>query len=265
MFVLGIDLGSRACHAVLADGEGRIAERSFLPAAADLHATARRALESFGLRRDEIQYVAATGFGRGQVRFRDLAITEITCHARAARALLPDASCVLDIGARNARAIRTCADGRTLGFRVGDRCAAGGGRLLERAARALDLPLDEIGPVSLRAQDPVAVSSVCAVLAESEIVRHVTDGRAVEDILMGLHLSVASRAAALVRQLGADGDVALTGGVARNAGMVAALERKLGLPVRTSPDSEYAGAIGAALLALKRLRILDHDPRVRLS
>jgi len=265
MFVLGIDLGSRTCHAVVVDDVGTVMERASVGVSADLPGTARRALESLGTRSEEVTYVAATGFGRYQVSFRDIAITDVTCHAYGARALFPTAGCVVDMGAHHSRAMRMREDGRVLRFKVNDKCASGAGKFLERVARALEIPLAEIGSVSLRAQAPVTISSICAVLAESEVINHVTEGRAVEDILMGAHLSIAERVIALVRQVGIQGDVVLTGAVSRNAGMVAALEKRLGGPIRVSPDSEYAGAIGAALLAQKRLRMLERDVRRLVS
>ncbi len=258
MYVLGIDLGSRTCHAVIVDPDGSVAGRSAVPVTADLPGTARRA-EAAVERSVSDLYVAATGFGRYQVLFRDIAITDITSHAFGARSLFPDASCVLDIGAQTSRAMRYREDGRVERFKINDKCAAGAGKFLERVARAMELPLDEIGELSRRSKDPVTISSICAVLAESEIINHVTQGRAVEDILMGAHLSIADRVVALLRQVGIRGEIALTGAVSRNAGMVAALERKVGQPVRVSSDSEYAGAIGAALLARKRLRMMSHE------
>lgn len=262
MSVCGLDLGSRSCRAVLVTESGEITSRAEVSLTPDLPETARLAIEQFGARRDDVQYVAATGFGRYQVPFRDLAITEVSCHAFGAHALVPSARTALDLGAQGIRAMRFGDDGRVVRFRANEACAGGSGRFLERMARTLDLPLAEIGPVSLRAQAPVPVSSVCTVLADSEIIHHVTEGRAVEDILMGAHLSIADRVVGLARQAGVEGDIALTGALSRNTGLVAALVQKLGARVRVPPDAEYAGALGAALLALKRVRRLERDEQI---
>lgn len=262
MPICGLDLGSRFCRAVLVTEEGEITARAESPLQPDLLETARRTIEQLGDRRDDVQYVAATGFGRYQVPFRDVAITEVTCHAFGAFTLVPAARTVLDLGGQGIRALRLRDDGRVLRFRANESCAGGSGRFLERMARILDLPVEQLGPVSLRAQSPVPVSSVCAVLADSEIIHHITEGRAVEDIVMGAHLSIAERATGLARQAGIEGEIAVTGAVSRNAGFVAALNQKLGARVRVPPDAEYAGALGAALLALKRLRRMERDEQI---
>jgi predicted CoA-substrate-specific enzyme activase len=210
-------------------------------------------LEAAGISDDDVEYRASTGFGRYQVPFRDLAITEITCHAVGAVHLFPRTRIVLDIGAQNCRAMSIRETGQVVHFRLNGKCAAGGGRFLERVARGLELELGSIGPLSLRASDPKPISSVCAVLAESEIINQVTAGHKVEDILSGVHDSLAERIAAQMRQVGIQEEVTLTGGVALNPGMVKALEHRLGVRINVDPSAEYAGALGAAILSGWRL------------
>ncbi|MCI0587283.1 MAG: acyl-CoA dehydratase activase [Planctomycetes bacterium] len=256
--VAGIDVGTRATKAVLLDAADRArVGRALLPTGADLPGAAWRALEAAlreaGFGREEVAYVAATGYGRYQVPFRDLQITEITCHARGAKALFPSARCVLDVGAMNSRAMRVAPSGRVEAFRMNDRCASGAGRFLERVARSLEVELEAVGDLSLRSQDPQPISSVCAVLAESEVINHVTEGRKIEDILRGAHQSIAERVVALLRQVGAAPTFALTGGLAKNAGMVRAIEERLGSALSVAPDAEYAGALGAAIFGAERL------------
>jgi predicted CoA-substrate-specific enzyme activase len=256
----GVDVGTRMTKAVLIDDEGRVRAKAVLPTGHDLGGAARRAVDRALADIPGVQaagYVASTGFGRYMVPFRDVQITEITCHARGAVALAPGTRSVLDIGAMNARAIRVDSNGRVRTFRMNDKCASGAGRFLERVAKGLELELTDIGALSLRASSPQAISSICAVLAESEVINLVTQGHAVEDILAGTHESIAGRIAALLRQVGAEADVALTGGVTKNVGMVRALEQRLGMPVVVHPDAEFAGALGAALLALRRIRRLE--------
>ena len=254
MRVAGVDVGTRMTKAVVVDGAGRILGKASLPTGHDLAAAARRALDRAlpGSPDERPEYVASTGFGRYQVPFRDVQITEITCHGRGAVALFPGTRSILDVGAMNARAIRIEPNGRVASFRMNDKCASGAGRFLERVAKGLELELGDIGPLSLRARAPQPISSICAVLAESEVINLVTVGHPVEDILAGTHESIAARIAALLRQVGVEPEVTLTGGVTRNPGMVRALEQRLGMPLRVHEDSEYAGALGAALLALGR-------------
>jgi predicted CoA-substrate-specific enzyme activase len=254
--VAGIDVGSRATKAVLLEAEtGRRLGRSSLTTGADLAGAARRALDeamrAAGV--GEVAYVASTGYGRYQVPFRDLQITEITCHGRGAKDLFPRTRTVLDVGAMNTRAMRVAPSGRVEAFRMNDRCASGAGRFLERIARGLEVELEEIGALSLRASDARPISSVCAVLAESEVINQVTEGRSVEDILAGAHGSIADRIVTLLRQVGAEPEITLTGGVSRNVGMVRALEERVGVSLNVSPDAEHAGALGAALFGAARL------------
>jgi predicted CoA-substrate-specific enzyme activase len=242
--------------AVVIDDRGEVRSKSCLPTGHDLAGAARRAVDRAlgALGETRASYVASTGFGRYQVPFRDVQITEITCHGRGAVALSPGIRSVLDIGAMNARAMRVDDSGRVRSFRMNDKCASGAGRFLERVAKGLEMDLGDIGALSLRAASPQPISSICAVLAESEVINLVTQGQSVEDILAGTHQSIAGRIAALLRQVGVEPEVALTGGVTKNVGMVRALEQRLSLPVVVHPDAEYAGALGAALLALRRLR-----------
>ena len=269
-YVVGIDVGSRTTRGVLVDEHGRVQGRSSFPTGAQLETAAQTVREKLcqlgGIELRRITYCASTGYGRYRVSFRQIQITEMTCHGVGARHLFPQTQTVLDIGAMNARALRLGASGRVAAFRMNDRCASGAGRFLERVAGALEVSLDDIGPISLRSHDPQPVSSICAVLAESEVINHVTAGASVEDILRGAHNSIAERLVALVRQVGAQPEITLTGGVTKNCGMVRALEERLGSKLNVSPHSEYAGALGAALLGRERwLRLADRAPRASLQ
>ncbi len=258
----GVDVGSRSTKGVLLDvGERQVLARAVLATGHDLGGAARQMfdglLQQTGLGEKDVAYVASTGFGRYQVDFRQIQITEITCHARGASFRRPDTRTVLDMGAQNTRAMRIGPGGRVLQFRVNDKCASGAGRFLERAARALEVDLDQVGDLSLRSRSPQAISSICAVLAESEIINLVTEGSPVEDILAGAHLAITDRVSALVRQVGGEAPLTLTGGVSRNAGMVKSLEARLGMLVTVPEDAEFLGALGAALLGGERLQLLQ--------
>ena len=255
-YLAGIDVGSRMTRGVLVDEQGRVQARVGRETGARLEAAAQAVLdelrETQRIKPEEIFYVASTGYGRYRVLFRQIQITEMTCHGVGARWFFPETRTVLDIGAMNSRALRLADSGRVAAFRMNDRCASGAGRFLERVAKALEVKLEEVGVLSLRAQNPQPISSICAVLAESEVINHVTNGASVEDILSGAHGSIAERLVALVRQVGAQPEITLTGGVSKNAGLVRALEERLGAKLNVSPHAEYAGALGAALLARAR-------------
>ena len=212
------------------------------------------ALSEAAVERSAVEYVATTGFGRYSVSFRDIQITEITSGARGAHHLFPATTRVLDIGAQSTRAIALGERGKVKAFKTNDKCAAGSGMFIVRAAKYLDVPLERVGELSLNAENPQPISSVCAVLAESEIINHVSAGVSVEDILRGIHDSLADRAATLLKRVGGgDGGVTLIGGVAHQGGLVRAVEKRLGGEVNVTGDCDFVCAIGAALLGLKRL------------
>jgi predicted CoA-substrate-specific enzyme activase len=255
MLIAGIDVGSGTTKCVLLDPSGTVCGQARVRTKADFEKVAREALDAAqpGSGADEeVAYVATTGLGRYAVPFRDIQITDLTCGARGAAAAFPDAGFVLDIGAQCSRAIKLRDRGKVKEFHMNEKCAAGSGGFLERAAKYLEVTVDDIGPLSLGAARPQAISSVCAVLAESEIINHVSEGVAVEDILRGIHNSLADRALSLLKRVGLDGSVVFIGGVARQAGMVAALRDKLGVPVHVPDAPELAAAHGAALLGLQR-------------
>jgi predicted CoA-substrate-specific enzyme activase len=181
----------------------------------------------------------------------------MTSVARGAAFLFPGTRCVLDIGAQSSRAIKLREGGRVKEFKTNDKCAAGAGGFLERAARYLEIKLEDLGELSLRADLPQAISSVCAVLAESEIINHVSSGQSVENIVRGIHDSLASRAMTLLSRFGLEGELTFVGGVAHQAGMVKALEASAKRPVNVPQEPEMVGALGAALLALQRLQKRD--------
>jgi len=259
--VLGIDVGSRMTKAVVLPASRRAGNDILgwasvmtlfnLGEAAERAAAA--ALEEAGMSPEQVDYLAATGYGRYQVAERDIQITEMTCHARGAVELMPGLTSLIDVGAQNARAIRLAPNGRVLQFRMNDKCASGAGRFVERVAKALEIDLDKVSRLALQATEPCEISSICAVLAESEVINHVTNGASIPDILQGTHVSISDRLASLIRQVGAEEPFAITGGVAHNEALVQALEERLKMKVQRHPKADYAGALGAALLGRKRL------------
>ncbi len=256
----GIDIGTGAVKAVIFDIDGdnskwlvrqvqRLRQRNPLELAEEMYDSA---LAEAGLSRDEIAYVATTGEGES-VSFHTGHFYSMTTHARGAIYLNPDVGAVLDVGALHGRAIKVDQRGKVLSYKMTSQCASGSGQFLENIARYLGIAQDEIGSLSLAADDPEKVSGICAVLAETDVINMVSRGITSSNILKGIHLSMASRLARLLKVIGNDKNVALvTGGLAHDPGLIAALREemegmKVDYEVHTSDDSIYAGAIGAAL------------------
>jgi len=204
------------------------------------------ALAKAGLSFDEITYVVATGYGRINVPFADKQITEISCHARGVGYLLPEARTVIDIGGQDCKGIKL-KEGRAVDFVMNDKCAAGTGRFLEVTAEGLGVKLEDMGRLSLAAKNKVEIGSTCTVFAAQEVVARLSEGVPLPDIIAGLHEAIASRIYSMVGRLKIEREVALTGGGAKNIGLVKALEAKLGFPVLLPPEPLLTGAIGAAL------------------
>ncbi len=264
MLVAGLDIGSRNTKAVILDEKRRIRGRARIRTRPNFEELTEEALgialAEAGAERSDLKYLSTTGFGRYNVASRDLQVTEITAAARGASYLFPGTRSVLDIGHQNTRAIRVEAGGRVKEFRSNDKCAAGAGGFVERGARYLEIGLDAVGPLSLMADQPLTISSVCAVLAESEIINHVSAGNSVENIVRGMHDSLAGRAVALLKRAGMEAEITLVGGTTKQAGMVVAMNEAVGMLVNVSDDSDLAGAIGAAQLGLIRMEKLAAEP-----
>jgi benzoyl-CoA reductase subunit D len=224
------------------------------------------ALQAAGLRRGDIAYAASTGEGE-LVDFRSGHFYGMTTHARGAAFLMPGVSAVIDVGALHARAMCIDERSRVLNYRMTSQCASGSGQFLENVARYLGIMLEDVGPLSREAKNPEPVSSICAVLAETDVINMVSRGISRNDILKGIHLSMSGRYTKLLRAIGASGEVAITGGLASDIGLTRALEEKiaeekLDMRVRTHADSIYAGALGAALWGAYRHRVLTRRAKV---
>jgi predicted CoA-substrate-specific enzyme activase len=260
VFVAGIDMGAKSTKAIILDDQRRIRGTSCIRTRPDFVAIAKEALEGAlqdaKLKESDISYLATTGFGRYNVPFRDIQITDITCVGAGAVFLYPKTRTVLDIGAQSTRALRVSETGKVKEFRTNDKCAAGAGGFIERAAKYLEVQVEEVGQLSLDAIKPQNISSVCAVLAESEIINLVSSGETVENIMRGVHNSLAARSLALLKRAGMEDEVTFVGGVARQKGMVKALEETLKRKVNVNDEPHMVGALGAAVLALRRLEKL---------
>ena len=259
----GVDVGSTATKAILIDENRHILARSCIKTGANVVKAAERVfretVETAGIEEHDVTQVVGTGYGRYKVTFGHAQVTEISCHARGAAYLFPHTRIILDIGGQDTKAIRIARGGEVEDFCMNDKCAAGTGRFLEAAATTMALPLDEIGPLSLQHRQSIKITNVCTVFVESEILAHLARGRSPADVLRGVHLAIAGRSVALMRRVGLDPEITFTGGVSRNVGICAALEEKLERHLNVSPDSQYMGAIGAALFALDRA-LTGHSP-----
>jgi len=205
------------------------------------------ALGQAGLPFDEISYIVATGYGRINVPFADRQITELSCHARGVASFFPNARLAIDIGGQDAKGLKING-GKLLDFVMSDKCAAGTGRFLEVLAAALGLNIEDLGSISLKSTDKVPISSTCTVFAQQEVISHLSKRVPLEDIVAGLHDAIASRVTRMVRRLKVEPDVVFTGGVAKNTGVVKALEENLGCAVLVPEEPLLSGALGAALL-----------------
>jgi (R)-2-hydroxyacyl-CoA dehydratese activating ATPase len=253
MKFVGIDAGSRAIKIVLYDAEQRqVVGRRMCDQGIQQEELAMGQLDALlaeqGLARSQVRRIVATGYGRAALAFAGEAVTEITCHARGVRELVPEVGTVIDIGGQDSKAIWLDARGAVRDFAMNDRCAAGTGRFLEVLADRLGVRVEELGGQAARSTNPTPISSTCVVFAETEIVGLLAANIATHDIAAGVLKAIASRMASMLGRR-AVAPVVLTGGVARVNGMAERLTEAIGCPVRLSPDPEYTGALGAALLA----------------
>jgi predicted CoA-substrate-specific enzyme activase len=259
VYHLGIDVGSLSCDAVLVDDDANVVASSVVPTGARNAEAIDRAtgevLSRSRLSLSDVATIVSTGYGRDRVPDRTAAVTEITCHARGIRALVPSTQVLIDIGGQDSKAVRLDPSGRVQGFAMNDKCAAGTGRFLEAMARALELDITELSDLDLGSASSLTLSSMCTVFAESEVVSLIAEGAAVPDIVAGLNRAIASRIRALVARVAPSLEgltVAMSGGVSYNAGVVRAISRILGTTIRIPASPDTVGALGAALIARDR-------------
>ena len=252
MITAGLDCGSKTVKVVVVK-DGKIVGKALVPAGVDAAEAAEQAydeaLKQARLARKDVQKVYATGSGKDQAAFRNEVITEVGADARGAVFLFPKARTVVDVGAEEGRAIRVDERGKVVDFAINEKCAAGAGAFVEAMARALEVKLDEMGPLSLQSSKSVPMNAQCAVFAESELVSLVHAKTAKPDMARAIHDAISDRIVSMVRRVGLEPEVVLIGGVGRNVGFVQALGRGLEMEVKLPADPEFVGAIGAALVA----------------
>lgn len=263
MITAGIDIGSITTKAaILSDGKVLGTRVGFTGYKAGLagETVFRELLTELDLEESSIKRVIATGYGRQSISFAHKAVSEIICHGAGARFLNPAVRTVIDVGGQDSKALAIDSSGKVKDFEMNDKCAAGTGRFLEVMARALEVDLTDFGTLSLQADSPARISSICTVFAESEVISLIAKGEKRKNIIAGIHESVASRISALVRRVGVTEPVMMTGGVAQNIGVVKALEGQLGVSITVTETAQVNGAIGAAVMAAKLLAESQYRP-----
>ena len=257
-YVAGIDSGSTSTDVVILDQNGKIKSTMIIPTGGGAMMSAEKSLaaavEKAGIQEEDIVRIVTTGYGRAYIDSGDDSITEITCHAKGAHYLNPNVRTIIDIGGQDIKAISIDEHGAVTNFLMNDKCAAGTGRFLEMMARTLGLSLEEMSIKGLEWKENIVISSMCTVFAESEVVSLVAQNKNVADIIHGLNVSVASKVGALAARLGKKnpGEYMMTGGVAKNQGIINALEEKLGAKLYICDEAQLCGALGAALFAYEK-------------
>jgi predicted CoA-substrate-specific enzyme activase len=252
LYFAGVDIGSTMTKVVLIDTTDRVLSAIKGPTGPEHRQLAnevmKMALEQANLRLDDVSYIIATGYGRLNVPFADDQITELSCHARGVSSIFPNVRTAIDIGGQDAKCLKIH-NGKLIDFVMNDKCAAGTGRFLEVTAATLGIRLEDMGDISLKSTKKIQLSNLCTIFAQQEVVALLSRGEKVEDIIAGLHLALASRVATLARRLKIEPDVVLTGGVAKNIGMVKAMKESLGCELLVPEEPLLTGALGAAILA----------------
>ena len=247
-------MGSKNVKALVLK-DGKILAKGLTPSGFDQKAAAEKlfndVLRKAGSSRDDIAHVVATGAGKDLAPYANSEISMVGADALGGNFLYPSARTMIDVGAETSQAVRCNEEGRMIDFAINEKCAAGSGTFIEAMARALEVKLEEIGPLSLKAKKTISVNAQCTIFAESEVVSLIHEKASKADIARAIHDSIASRIASLARRLGIQRDVVLVGGVAKNVGFVSSLQKTLEVELLVPEEPEFVGALGAALSPLK--------------
>ena len=255
MITAGIDIGAK-CIKVVILKEGKVAAKAIELGGFDQKSTSehvyKKALAEAGATEKDVAYIIATGAGKGEFALATERVTEVTADAKGANLVDAKARTVISVGAEEGRAIRCDAQGKVVDFAINEKCAAGAGAFTEAMARALELKVEELGPLSLKSQNAVPMNAQCAVFAESEVVSLVHAGTSKQDISRAIHDAIASRISSMARRISIENDVVLIGGLGRNPGFIESLKRDLATEVFVPNDPEFISALGAAQIAWER-------------
>lgn len=252
MYTMGVDVGSASSKVVILEDGIRVVVQKVVQLGTGSSGPQRVLEEAFaesGLRMEDMTRVVATGYGRFSFEQADRQVSEISCHAKGIHHLVPSARTIIDIGGQDAKAIKLDEKGGVSQFFMNDKCAAGTGRFIDVMARVLEVTISEMQDYDAKATGIAPISSVCTVFAESEVISQLSQNTPKENIIAGVHASVAVKACGLAHRGGVTPDVVMSGGVAQNAGVVRAISRELKQPVTVAPNPQVAGALGAALYA----------------
>ena len=252
MLAAGIDLGSTTVKcAIVQDGVflGSKTSTNGFDIKKASEAVYYQLLSELGMESSAVDRIISTGYGRKNVDIADKSITEISCHAAGVGFLRPDTATVIDIGGQDSKAISIDKKGKVANFVMNDKCAAGTGRFLEVMSRSLETELDEFGCISLQSEQPASINSLCTVFAESEVISLIAKGESKQNIIAGIHFSIAGRTAAMAQKVGLTSPVVMTGGVDKNSGVIKALQDKTGQEIEVPENPQVIGALGAAVLA----------------
>lgn len=261
-YTAGIDVGSTYTKVVVIGDDYQMVGRALRPTGFKLSQIAGEALgaalEAAGLAPDAVRYTVATGFGRHQVAFSDVRVTDLTAAARGATHLFPGTQTILDVGGQTMKASRLGPGAKVKSFRLNDKCAAGTGAFLEKTARYMGFSTEEIGPLVSTSKNAIAISGVCAVFAESEVINHLSQGVAPADIMHGAVVSLVGRSVQLLKRVGMEPEFTLVGGILRFERMATVVRDQLKADVNVAPGDlvQFTAALGAAILGQRRLQQL---------
>ncbi|HOQ31817.1 MAG TPA: acyl-CoA dehydratase activase [Candidatus Hydrogenedens sp.] len=254
-FVIGLDIGSATAKAVLVDNDGKICAYAVRPTGGRLVQSAedvkREALSQVGVREELVKAIITTGYGRDIVQNKTKSLTEITCHAKGAYIIKPEIRFVIDIGGQDSKAILLEPDGQVGRFEMNDKCAAGTGRFLEVMARTLGIHLDEMGDIAVRSEKCSKISSTCTVFAESEVISLLAQGEEIPSVVSGLCRAIAERVYGLASRVGITSPIMMTGGVAKNKGVVSWLSKTLKQELIVPEEPQIIGALGASMIGVE--------------
>lgn len=256
MFTMGIDIGSSSSKVVILEDGINIIASEVIQIGTGSTGPKRvldEALAKAGLTLQDMAKIIATGYGRLSVEEAHKQISEISCQAKGVFFLVPSAKIIIDIGGQDVKAIKLDSKGGVKQFFMNDKCAAGTGRFLDVMSRVLEVDLDEMAEYDARATEPATVSSTCTVFAESEVISQLANGVAKENIIAGVHQSVASKACGLAYRCGVEEDIVMCGGVAKDLGVVRAISKELKKPVIVAPSPQTTAALGAAIFAFEEV------------
>lgn len=258
MYVMGVDSGSTSTNAVIMDQDRKIKAFSVVRTGAKSGESAdkilKEVLQKAGLKREDISWIVSTGYGRVSIPYADETVTEISCHGRGAHYFNPKIRTILDIGGQDSKGIKLSDKGEVIDFVMNDKCAAGTGRFLEMIARTLEVDISELGTIALQSTEDIEITSMCSVFAESEVISLIANNKEKTDIANGICRAIANKSFSLLKRVGMEGEYMMTGGVAKNPGVVRAVEEKIGAKLYICPEPEIVGATGAAMYALDRLQ-----------